>query len=103
MDRIKKIPLFYQITLLGRNFIVCSLLCKKLKDKYGMVTCEGIYKPCRFGKMAFTVNETKKGRLYKDLFIDCSDLFILENEKQAKLYLAIRLKNKLLEKELKIK
>jgi hypothetical protein len=99
MDRIKKIPLFYQITLLGRNFIVCSLLCKKLKDKYGMITCEGIYKPCRFGKMAFTMEDTKKGIL----FVDCPDLFILENEKQAKLYLAIRMKNKLLEKEMKIK
>jgi hypothetical protein len=87
-----KIPLFYQIELLGKKYIVCSLLCKKLKDKYGMISCEGIYGICRYDKIAFAEDGTQ-----------CSDLFFLENEKQAKLYLAIRLKNKLLEKEMKIK
>lgn len=95
----KRIPLFYQIELLGKNYIVCSLLCKKLKDKYGMTSCEGIYQPCRFGRMAFTMEDTTKGIL----FVDCPDLFVLNNKKQAKLYLAIRLKNKELEKEMIIK
>jgi hypothetical protein len=92
MDKIRKIPLFYSITLLERKYIVCSLLCKKLKDKYGMISCEGIYGLCRFDKMAFAEDGTQ-----------CSDLFILKNKKQAKLYLAIRLKNKELVKETKVK
>jgi hypothetical protein len=87
-----KIPLFYQIKLLERKYIVCSLLCKKLKDKYGMISCEGIFGLCRFNKIAFAEDGTQ-----------CSDLFILKNKEQAKLYLAIRLKNKELEKEMTIK